>query len=70
MLESLFNKDLKKQLYQKETPTHIFPVKFEKFLRTPTSKNICERLLVNIERPRVKPITLPIRDIEFSGLWP
>ena len=34
------------QLHQKETPTQVFPVNIAKILRTPISKNICERLLL------------------------
>ena len=37
------------QLYSKETPTQVFPLKFAKFLRTSFLKNVCERLLQEIE---------------------
>ena len=37
------------QLYLKETPTQVFPCEYCKFfLRTPISRNICERLLLEL----------------------
>ena len=36
--------------YQKETPTQVFSLKFAKFLRTPILKNICEQMLLELEK--------------------
>ena len=36
-----------------ESPTQVFSVKFEKFLRTPILKNICEQLLLRFQKSHV-----------------
>ena len=38
------------QLYSKQTPTQVFPVKFEKYLRMLILKNICEGLFLNFKQ--------------------
>ena len=43
MLDCLFNK-VRKNVVKKRLQYRCFPVKLEKFLRTPTLKNICQRL--------------------------
>ena len=42
LCRSLFLIILQLKLYLKETPAECFPVKFEKFLRTPFLKNNCQ----------------------------
>ena len=47
MLEFLFNKgSFLTTLLKKDSNTGAFSAKFEKFLRKPILKNICERLLL------------------------
>ena len=49
MLVSFFNKVAGLRAFsfiKKKFQRSCFPVKFAKFLRTPTFKNICERLLL------------------------
>ena len=49
MLESFFNKVAGMRAFKfikKKCQRSCFPVKFAKFFRTPTFKNICERLLL------------------------
>ena len=49
MLESFFNKVAGLRAFsfiKKKFQRSCFPVKFAKFLRKPTFKNICERLLL------------------------
>ena len=50
--KSNVHKQLRKVFCKKilfiETPTQVFHVKFAIFLRMPISKNICERLLLNV----------------------
>ena len=51
VLESLFNKVAGLQgcnFIRKRLQHRGFPVKFAKFFRTPTLKNICERLLLEV----------------------
>ena len=50
---SLFFNKIAGSFLIKETPTQgFFPVKFAKFLRTPTLKNIRERLLLECDLSR------------------
>ena len=53
MLECLFNK-VRKNVVKKRLQYRCFPVKLEKFLRTPTLKNICQRLLLYMRQVAVQ----------------
>ena len=52
VFESLFNKVVGLQacnFLEKRLQQRYFPEKYAKFLRTPILKNICKRLLLNVE---------------------
>ena len=55
VLESLFNKVADLQTFRivpslkKDSDTCVFPENIAKCLRTPTLKNMCERLLLHVE---------------------